>query len=130
MTGIPRKNENSAAAPLEHPSTMAPRMVEPEREVPGIRARSWTIPIKKRGLGGNLSYLVKPWIGANAAVLQDNEKHAIYYQGSGHHIRIKEMGFHPVIQQKSQDSCRDAGNDNLNPQGPGCIPLPAALTWA
>ena len=47
MTGIPKKKENSAATPLEQPSTMAPKMVEPEREVPGTRERSWNRPIKR-----------------------------------------------------------------------------------
>ena len=47
MTGIPKKKENSAAAPLEQPSTMAPKIVDPERDVPGIRDRSWNRPIKR-----------------------------------------------------------------------------------
>ena len=36
ITGIARKNENSAATGLDTPKTEAPRIVEPEREVPGI----------------------------------------------------------------------------------------------
>ena len=45
MVGIARKNENSAAARLLAPSSIAPTMVEPERETPGIIARHWTRPI-------------------------------------------------------------------------------------
>lgn len=37
MTGIPRKNENSADTVLEHPIRIPPTMVAPERDVPGIR---------------------------------------------------------------------------------------------
>ena len=47
MTGMPKKKENSAAAPLEQPSTIAPKMVEPERDVPGIRESSWNKPINR-----------------------------------------------------------------------------------
>ena len=36
MTGIARKNENSAAATRETPSRREPIMVEPERDVPGM----------------------------------------------------------------------------------------------
>ena len=36
ITGIAKKNENSAAAVLETPTVEAPRIVEPERDVPGI----------------------------------------------------------------------------------------------
>ena len=36
IAGLPRKNENSAAASREIPMHLEPRMVEPERDVPGI----------------------------------------------------------------------------------------------
>jgi hypothetical protein len=39
MAGMPRKKENSAAAGLEIPIILEPRMVEPEREVPGTIER-------------------------------------------------------------------------------------------
>ena len=45
ITGIPRKNENSAAAGREQPISIAPRIVAPEREVPGIIASTWKQPI-------------------------------------------------------------------------------------
>ena len=38
MTGIARKNENSAASTRGTPIRVAPRIVEPERDVPGISA--------------------------------------------------------------------------------------------
>ena len=38
ITGIARKNENSAATGRAQPSKTAPKIVEPEREVPGISA--------------------------------------------------------------------------------------------
>ena len=38
ITGIAIKKLNSAATGRAHPSKLAPRMVEPLREVPGIRA--------------------------------------------------------------------------------------------
>ena len=45
--GMARKKENSAPAALPTPRMIAPRMVEPEREVPGIRLRHWKQPMSK-----------------------------------------------------------------------------------
>ncbi len=39
MVGMAKKNENSVATYLEVPTRMAPKMVAPEREVPGISDR-------------------------------------------------------------------------------------------
>ena len=44
MTGIAMKNENSAAASRDIPRIIAPRMVEPEREVPGMSESVWKHP--------------------------------------------------------------------------------------
>ena len=44
ITGAAIKNENSAAAVRETPSKDAPRIVEPEREVPGIKESTWKQP--------------------------------------------------------------------------------------
>ena len=46
IAGIDKKKENSAAIPRDAPKITAPKMVEPEREVPGISARTWNAPIK------------------------------------------------------------------------------------
>ena len=46
MVGIARKKENSAATVREVPKSIAPIMVAPEREVPGIIAKAWQKPIK------------------------------------------------------------------------------------
>ena len=46
ITGTARQKLNSAAAVRERPSNIAPSMVEPEREVPGIIERTWKRPIK------------------------------------------------------------------------------------
>ena len=54
MVGMARKKVNSAAVVLDTPSKSAPMMVMPEREVPGIAARSWKHPIKK-------AYLYESW---------------------------------------------------------------------
>ena len=40
ITGIAKKNENSAAATLETLTVDAPKIVEPEREVPGIKDKT------------------------------------------------------------------------------------------
>ena len=45
ITGIAKKNENSAATILEVPKKIAPKIVEPERDVPGIRDKTWNAPI-------------------------------------------------------------------------------------
>ena len=47
MVGIARKKVNSAAAVREMQRSNAPKIVMPEREVPGIHARIWKQPIKK-----------------------------------------------------------------------------------
>ena len=52
MVGMARKNENSAAERLSVPSSMAPTMVAPERDTPGIMARHWISPILKASEGG------------------------------------------------------------------------------
>ena len=39
ITGIPKKNENSAAALRDIPKNKEPIIVEPDREVPGIKAK-------------------------------------------------------------------------------------------
>ena len=46
MVGMARKKENSAPAGLATPRAIAPKIVEPERDVPGIRLRHWNAPIK------------------------------------------------------------------------------------
>ena len=51
ITGMARKKVYSAATVLDTPSSSAPTMVAPEREVPGkIAAISWNIPIQKASL--------------------------------------------------------------------------------
>ena len=45
MVGIAIKKLNSAAVPRDTPARMPPRMVEPERDVPGTRLRHWLTPI-------------------------------------------------------------------------------------
>ena len=45
MVGMAMKKENSAPALRPTPSRMAPKMVEPEREVPGTRLRAWKQPM-------------------------------------------------------------------------------------
>ena len=47
MVGIARKNENSAAARLSAPNSIAATMLAPERETPGIIARHCAKPIHK-----------------------------------------------------------------------------------
>lgn len=40
MVGIPRKKENSVATKREPPMSIAPKMVAPDREVPGIKDKT------------------------------------------------------------------------------------------
>ena len=47
MVGTARTNENSAAAPRDNPSNIAPMIVAAEREVPGKSARHWKQPMAK-----------------------------------------------------------------------------------
>ena len=53
MVGIARKNENSAAARLSAPSSIAATMLAPERDTPGIIARHCAIPIHRYVSSGN-----------------------------------------------------------------------------
>ena len=45
ITGIARKNVNSAAVSLDTPISSAPTIVAPDLEVPGINASIWNTPI-------------------------------------------------------------------------------------
>ena len=48
ITGIPKKNENSAATVLEHPSKIPPRIVAPDLDVPGIsEIHQFQVPFHK-----------------------------------------------------------------------------------
>ena len=46
ITGIARKNENSAAASRESPRMIAPKIVAPERDVPGTIESTWKRPMR------------------------------------------------------------------------------------
>ena len=50
MTGTAMKNVNSAAATREIPMAREPMMVDPERDVPGMRERHWNRPMIKASL--------------------------------------------------------------------------------
>ena len=54
MVGIARKNENSAAARLSAPSSIAATMMAPERDTPGIMAKHCAMPIHRYISSGNL----------------------------------------------------------------------------
>ena len=47
MIGMLMKKENSVATVREVPTSIPPMMVEPEREVPGMRESTWKQPILK-----------------------------------------------------------------------------------
>ena len=46
IAGMPIKNANSAPQVRENPIKIAPRIVAPERDVPGIIASIWKTPIR------------------------------------------------------------------------------------
>ena len=52
MVGMARKKENSAAERLSVPIRSEPAMVAPERDVPGISARHWKMPIFRQSDSG------------------------------------------------------------------------------
>ena len=62
MVGIAMKKLNSAPALRLAPSKIAPRMVEPDREVPGIRLRHWKRPIPRASFQSMFQTL--PTLGA------------------------------------------------------------------
>lgn len=51
IAGIAIKNENSAAVARLNPNKVAPKIVLPERLVPGTKAKIWNIPTLKAFLG-------------------------------------------------------------------------------
>ena len=55
MVGMAMKKLNSAAADRPAPMRMPPKMVEPEREVPGTRLRHWNNPMA-RAVGRVISW--------------------------------------------------------------------------
>ena len=46
IAGIDKKKENSAEAVLDNPNKVAPKIVEPLRDVPGTNAKHWIRPMK------------------------------------------------------------------------------------
>ena len=50
IAGTARKNVNSEATVLDVPIEIPPRIVEPERDVPGISERAWKRPIRSASL--------------------------------------------------------------------------------
>ena len=59
MTGIPRKNVNSAATVREVPARIPPIMVEPERDVPGTTESTWNRPMMNAVLNDRFSRFVQ-----------------------------------------------------------------------
>ena len=53
MVGIASQNENSAAARRSAPSSIAPTMVAPERDTPGIIDRHCAMPMTRYIGSGN-----------------------------------------------------------------------------
>ena len=47
IVGIAKKKENSVETNRDVPKSIAPIMVAPDREVPGISERTWKQPMKK-----------------------------------------------------------------------------------
>ena len=58
IMGMDKKNEYSAATKRDVPTMIAPKMVAPERDVHGISAKHWNIPIIKAVLYDNPEKLV------------------------------------------------------------------------
>ena len=58
MIGMLIKKENSVATVREVPTSIPPMMVEPEREVPGMRESTWKQPILKAVIGDMSSKLL------------------------------------------------------------------------
>ena len=47
IVGIAKKNENSVDTYLDAPNNIAPMIVAPDLEVPGIKESTWKHPMKK-----------------------------------------------------------------------------------
>lgn len=63
MVGIAKKKENSVATVRDAPRSIAPIIVAPEREVPGIMERHWINPIKNAVL--NPKFFIDDIFGTN-----------------------------------------------------------------
>jgi hypothetical protein len=50
MAGIERRKENLTASLADHPRALAVAMVDPLREMPGIKAMACIVPIKKKSV--------------------------------------------------------------------------------
>lgn len=57
-----------------------------------------------------------------AAILDNEEAHAVDDQSSGYHPGVHQMLIHPVIEGETNDGRGDAGQNHQAPQGPG-LPL-------
>ena len=122
MVGIAMKKENSAAAARDSPSSMAPRIVEPEREVPGISASTWKQPMSRAV--ADLPDLAHAGSILRAQLLQKQECNTVHDQCGGDNSRGVQVRVHPVIQQDANKTGRYDGKDDLQPKYPGLLFLP------
>ena len=61
------------------------------------------------------------------AVLDDDERDAHQHEHDGHDHRIIQMGVQPVIEHQTDDRCRDASHEDLEPQLKDIIPQKRAV---
>ena len=97
MTGIPKKKENSAATPLEQPSTIAPKNGRTGTGSSRNQGKKLEQTNKKSCFSGNMTNFGNGWVSCNRAVFQNNEQHTINDQCSCYYICVIQMSFHPVI---------------------------------
>ena len=72
------KAKTPRPAPRAQPRIIAPRIVEPERDVPGIIDSAWKQPIRNRRLV--VERIHRPHARRTAAVFQEQERDAVHDQ--------------------------------------------------
>ena len=118
MVGIARKKENSAAAPRERPSSIPPRIVEPERDGPGDDRQDLEHADQQRIPVCHLVDMGKSRLCLGAAPFDDDKCDTVDDQGDGHGDVIVKVRIEPIVQQEPDDRRRQDTDDDLEPQVP------------
>ena len=116
MVGMARKNENSAAARLSAPISIAPTMVAPERDTPGIMARHWKRPIFRYiGRGNRVASFC---VAAGAQVVDDHQHEPAGDQGRADDERVEQDVLDEAVQKDADHRRRQEGDEDAEDEAP------------
>lgn len=92
---------------------MAPRIVAPDREVPGDQGQK----LEQADIQGvpvaDLGNLFNGKVHKLIMLFQDNEKDPVDDQHGRHHVRVIQVCVQDLVQKETHHSCRKAGDEDL-----------------